>query len=99
MGDTDQRWLIWSGRATARGELLPGRMQTFIELWGAFSGNVSNPSMKAGGRGAMGGLEARLGAASSLWGRLGYRIESAHATGLRETVESLTLSLLYGLPQ
>jgi hypothetical protein len=98
-GDGDQRWLIWTGRATARGTLLPARMQTFVEVWGAFSGNVGTPPLKAGGRGAYGGLEARLGEASAWWGRLGYRIESPHAAGLRETVESLTLSLLYGLPQ
>ncbi|HTI05247.1 MAG TPA: hypothetical protein VL549_08025 [Gemmatimonadales bacterium] len=97
--DGDQRWLIWSGRATARGTLIPGRMQSFIEVWGAVSGNVGNPALKAGGRGSNGGLEVRLGDASTLWGRLGYRIESVHADGLRETVESLTLSLLYGLPQ
>lgn len=97
--DGDQRWLIWSGRATAHGTLVPGRMQSFLELWGAVSGNVGNPPLKAGGRGANGGLEVRLGDASTLWGRLGYRIESVHADGLRETVESLTLSLMYGVPQ
>jgi len=41
----------------------------------------------------------RFGAMSSFWGRLGYGIESLHADGLRETVESLTLSVTYGLPQ
>ena len=98
MGDTDQRWLIWTARATGRGTLLPGRMQTFVELWGAVSGNVGNPPIKAGGRGANGGLEMRLGD-GNFWGRLGYRIESTHAPGLRETVESLTLSVIYGVPQ
>lgn len=98
IGDSDQRWLVWTGRATARGSLIPGRMQTFVELWGAFSGNVGNPPVKAGGRGAFAGLEARLGDAS-FWGRLGYGIESMHADGLRETVETLTLSVIYGLPQ
>lgn len=96
--DGDQRWLIWTARATARGTLLPTRMQTFVELWGAFSGSVGNPSIPAGGRGANGGLEVRLGE-GSWWGRLGYRIESMHADALRETVESLTLSVMYGLPQ
>jgi hypothetical protein len=99
MGDTDQRWLIWSGRMTGRGALLPGRMQTFVELWGAVSGNVGTPPLKAGGRGANGGLEVRMGQESPFWGRLGYRIESTHANGLRETVESLTLSVIYGFPQ
>jgi len=98
MGNTDQRWLIWTARATGRGTLLPGRMQTFVELWGAVSGNVGNPPIKAGGRGANGGLEMRLGD-GDFWGRLGYRIESTHAPGLRETVESLTLSVIYGVPQ
>ena len=98
VGDSDQRWLVWSGRASARGTLLPGRMQTYVELWGVFSGNVGNPPIKAGGRGASGGLEMRFGAMSSFWGRLGYGIESLHADGLRETVEALTLSVVYGLP-
>jgi hypothetical protein len=98
MDDGDQRWLVWTGRATARGALIPGRMQTFVELWGALSGSVGNPSIKAGGRGANGGLELRLGDAN-FWGRLGYRIESTHAQTLRETVESVTLSIIYGLPQ
>lgn len=99
MGTTDQRWLIWTGRAAARGTLLPGRMQTFVEVWGAVSGNVGSPSLKAGGRGANGGLELRIGQESPFWGRLGYRIESTHAEGLRETVESVTLSFIYGFPQ
>lgn len=99
VGDANQRWLMWSGRASARGTLLPGRMLTFLELWGALSGNVGNPPISASGRGADGGLEVRLGEAAAFWGRLGYRIQSTHAEGLRETVESLTLSLVYGLPQ
>jgi hypothetical protein len=99
MGGTDQRWLIWTGRMTARGTLLPGRMQSFLELWGAVSGNVGSPPLTAGGQGANGGLEVRMGQESSFWGRLGYRIESTHAPGLRETVESLTLSVIYGFPQ
>lgn len=98
VGESDQRWLVWSARATARGTLLPGRLQTFVELGGVFSGNVGNPSIKAGGRAANGGLEMRLGE-GSFWGRLGYRIESMHADGLRETVEALTLSVVYGVPQ
>lgn len=94
----DQRWLLWSGRATARAGLLPGRMQTFVELWGALSGNVTNPAAKAGGRGAEAGLEMRLGG-QSFWGRLAYRIDSGHAGNRRETVEAVTLSLVYGTPQ
>jgi hypothetical protein len=99
IGESDQRWLVWTGRAAARGTLLPGRMQTFVELWGVFSGNVGNPPIKAGGRGASGGLEMRFGAMSSFWGRLSYGIESLHSDGLRETAEVMTLSLVYGLPQ
>jgi len=99
IGESDQRWLVWSGRASARGALVPGRMQTYVELWGVFSGSVGNPAIKAGGRGARGGLEMRFGAQSSFWGRLGYGIESLHADGLRETAEALTLSIVFGLPQ
>ena len=99
LGDSDQRWMIWTARASARGALFPGRLQTFLELWGAFSGTVGDPAAKAGGRGANGGLEVRLGESGAFWGRMGYRIESMHAPGLRETVESLTLSVMYGLPQ
>ena len=99
VGESDQRWLVWWGRATARGTLIPGRMQTYVELGGVFGGNVGNPSIKAGGRMASGGLEMRFGAMSNFWGRLGYGIESLHADGLRETVETLTLSVTYGLPQ
>lgn len=98
-GASDERWLIWTARAAARGTLLPGRMQTFVELYGAFSGTVGDPPLRAGGRGANGGLEVRLGETRSFWGRLGYRMESTHAAGLRETVESVTLSMIYGLPR
>jgi hypothetical protein len=99
MGSTDQRWLIWTARATGRGTLLPGRMQSFVELWGAFTGSVGDPALPAGGRGFNGGLEVRLGQSTPMWSRLSYKMESTHASGLRETVESLTLSLMYGLPQ
>jgi hypothetical protein len=99
LGSRDQRWLIWTAGATARGNIVPGRMQTFVELWSAVSGTVGNPSVNAGGSGANGGLEVRLGEAAAFWSRLGYRIEATHAQGMRETVESLTLSLVYGLPQ
>jgi hypothetical protein len=95
---SDQRWLFWSGRASARGSLFPGQMQTFVELWGALSGNVTNPPTTAGGRGAEAGLEMRLGG-QSFWGRLAYRIESGHAAAMRETVEAISLTLIYGAPQ
>lgn len=96
---TEQRWLIWSGRATARGSIIPGRMQSFVELWGALSGKLSTPDVKAGGRGLDAGLEMRLSQVSPFWGRLAYRMESTHASDLRETVEALSLSVVYGLPQ
>lgn len=99
LGETSQRWLLWTGRASARGTLLPDRMQTYVELWGALSGSVGDPSAKAGGRGADAGLELRLSSQTPLWGRLGYRIESAHAEALRETVESITVTVIYGFPQ
>lgn len=97
-GDADERWLLWTARVSARGSLIPARMQTYVELWGALAGSHTNPDGSAGGRGANAGLEMRLGALSPFWGRLGYRIESAHAEG-RETVEALTLSIIYGIPQ
>jgi hypothetical protein len=74
-------------------------MQTYVELWGALSGSVGDPSAKAGGRGADAGLELRLSSQTPLWGRLGYRIESSHADALRETVESITVTVIYGFPQ
>jgi hypothetical protein len=95
----DQRWLFWVAGASARGTLIPARMQTFVELWGALSGNVTTISTPAGGRGANAGLEMRLGQSSPLWGRLAYRIESGHAEDLRETVEAVTLSVIFGIPQ
>ena len=99
MGESDQRWIIWTARAAARGALLPGRLQSFVELYGAFSGSVGDPALHAGGRGLNGGLELRLSQARPFWGRLGYKMESAHATGMRETVETFSFSLIYGLPQ
>lgn len=99
MEDTEQRWFIWSGRAAARGTIMPGKMQSFVELWGALSGNLSNPEIKAGGRGLDAGLEMRLSQSSPFWGRLSYRMESTHAGDLRETVEAVSLSLIYGIPQ
>jgi len=97
--DSEQRWFIWSGRAAGRGTIIPGKMQSFVELWGALSGNLSNPAMKAGGRGLDAGLEMRLSQTSPFWGRLSYRMESTHAVDLRETVEAVSLSVIYGLPQ
>lgn len=99
MDQSEQRWFIWSGRAAARGAIMPGKMQSFVELWGALSGTLSNPEMTAGGRGLDAGLEMRLSQASPFWGRLSYRMESTHAADLRETVEAVSLSIIYGFPQ
>lgn len=91
----DQRWLFWSGRATARGTILPGRMSSFVELWQALSANVSRPAGSASGRGAEAGLEVRL-SGQSLWGRLSYGIEQGQADAARrETVEVVGVSLSY----
>jgi hypothetical protein len=97
--ETDQRWLFWTVGGSARGSLLPGRLQTFVEFWAALSANVTNPATHGTGRGADAGLEMRLGASSPLWGRLSYRIESGQAADMRETVESVALTVIYGLPQ
>ena len=97
--DKDQRWLFWSVGGVARGTLMPGRMQTFVELWTALSANVTNPATRAAGRGADAGLELRIGASAPIWGRLSYRIESGRAADMRETVEAVALTVIYGLPQ
>lgn len=99
LGESDQRWLLWTGRASARGTLLPDRLQSYVELWGAITGSVGDPSAKAAGRGADAGIEMRLSSQTPLWGRFGYRIESSHADALRETVESITVTVIYGFPQ
>ena len=94
-GFGDQRWLFWSGRVTARGSLFPGRVESFVELWQAFTGSVSRPAGSAAGGGAEAGLELQL-ASRPFWGRLAYRIEQGRADGgRRETVEALTLTVGY----
>ena len=52
IGDNNQRWLIWTARATGRGTLVPGRMQSFVELWGAFTGSVGDPAFQWRTRGS-----------------------------------------------
>lgn len=99
IGETDQRWLFWSGRATLHGTILPGRMQSFVELWKSVSGSVTRPDGAASGRGAEAGLEMRL-SGSSIWGRLAYRIEQGLGdAALRDVVETLGLSIAYGRPR
>ncbi|HEY3279868.1 MAG TPA: hypothetical protein VGJ83_05095 [Gemmatimonadales bacterium] len=94
-GVSDRRWLFWSGRATARGSLFPGRVESFVELWQGFSGRLSRPAGSATGRGAEAGLELRL-ARRPLWARLAYRIDQGRVAGEpRETVEALTLTVGY----
>jgi hypothetical protein len=94
-GDADQRWLFWSGRATLHGTILPGRMQSFVELWKSVSGSVTRPDGAASGRGAEAGLEMRL-SGQAVWGRLAYRIEQGLGDAeLRDVVETLALSIAY----
>jgi hypothetical protein len=91
----EQRWLFWSVRASARGSLFPGRVESFVELWQAFAGNVSRPGSSAGGRGAEAGLQLRH-PLSRLWGRLAYRVEQARVgASRRETVEAVTVTVGY----
>src|SRR2546430_14728212 len=63
--DGDQRWLLWTARARARRTLVLGRMQTYVQLWGALSGNVTNPPERARVRGADVGVAIRLRRAQS----------------------------------
>jgi len=93
-GQSDKRWLLWSGRVTARGSLFPGRVESFVELWQGFTGRLSAPAGSAAGGGAEAGLEVRL-ARRPVWGRLAYRIEQGRVSGggRRETVEAITLTV------
>ena len=91
-GQSDRRWLLWSGRVTARGTLFPGRVATFVELWQGVTGSLSRPAESVTGGGAEAGLDVRL-ARRPVWGRLGYRIEQGRANGRRETVEAITLTV------
>jgi hypothetical protein len=95
-GQSDRRWLFWSGRVAARGSLFPGRVESFVELWQGFTGNINRPVGSASGGGAETGIEVRL-ARRPLWARLGYRIEQGRASGggRRETVEAITLTVGY----
>ena len=96
-GQSDRRWLFWSGRVTARGSLLPGRVESYVELWQGVTGSLSRPAESASGGGGEAGLDLRL-ARHPIWGRLGYRIEQGRASGgaRRETVEAITLTVGYG---
>ena len=93
-GQSDRRWLLWSGRVTARGTLFPGRVQSFVELWQGLTGSLSRPAESATGSGAEAGVDVHL-ARRPIWGRLAYRIEQgrANAIGRRETVEAITLTV------
>ena len=91
-GQSDRRWLLWSGRVTARGSLFPDRVESFVELWQGFTGSLNRPAESAGGGGAEAGVEVRL-ARRPFWGRLGYRIEQGRAGTRRETVEAITLTI------
>jgi len=93
-GQSDRRWLLWSGRVTARGSLFPGRVESFVELWQGFTGNINRPAGSVSGGGAEAGIELRL-AGRPFWGRLGYRIEQGRASARRDTVEAITLTVGY----
>jgi len=94
LGQSDRRWLHWSGRVTARGTLFPGRLESFVELWQGITGSLNRPAESATGGGAEAGLVVRL-ARKPVWGRLAYRIEQGRASGgtRRETVEAITLTV------
>jgi hypothetical protein len=92
---SDRRWLFWSARATARGSLFPGRLESFVEVWQGLTGRLNRPAETASGRGGEAGLTVRL-PRRPLWARLTYRIEQGRAGGgRRETVEALTLTVGY----
>lgn len=98
-GQSDRRWLLWSGRVTARGGLFPGRVESFVEVWQGLTGNLGpRPAESATGGGAEAGIEVRL-ARRPVWGRLAYRIEQGRVSGggggggRRETVEAITLTV------
>ncbi|HMG18386.1 MAG TPA: hypothetical protein VK573_06660 [Gemmatimonadales bacterium] len=95
-GQSDRRWLLWSGRVTARGSLFPGRVESFVELWQGVTGSLNRPAESASGGGAEAGLVLRL-ARHPVWGRLAYRIEQGRVSGgaRRETVEAITLTIGY----
>jgi hypothetical protein len=93
-GQSDRRWLFWSGRVTARGTLFPRRVESFVELWQGVSGSLNRPAASASGGGAEAGIEVRL-TRRPLWARLGYRIEQGRSGVRRETVEAITLTVGY----
>ena len=95
-GQSDRRWLQWSGRVTARGTLFPERVESFVELWQGITGSLNRPAESATGGGAEAGLVLRL-ARRPVWGRLAYRVEQGRASGgsRRETVEKITLTVGY----
>jgi len=91
-GQSDRRWLQWSGRVTALGTLFPERVESFVELWQGITGSLNRPAESASGGGAEAGLVFRL-ARRPVWGRLAYRIEQGRGATRRETVEAITLTV------
>jgi len=96
-GLSDRRWLFWTGTVSARGEIFPGRVESFAELWQGLTGRLNRPASSASGSGVELGLEAKL--AKRPWSlRLAYRIEQGRADGdRRDTVEAFTLTAGYVL--
>jgi len=96
-GLSDRRWLLWTGGVSARGEIFPGRVGSFAELWQGLSGSLNRPAWSASGSGVELGLEAKL--ANRPWSlRLAYRIEQGRVDGdRRDTVEAFTLTAGYVL--
>jgi hypothetical protein len=92
-GMSDRRWLFWTARARAQGEIFPGRLRSFIEAWYGLSGRLNRPATAARGSGVELGLETRL-PRLPLRGRLGYRVQQGRTSGgLKETVEGFSLAL------
>ncbi len=89
-----QRWLFWEIRGQAQVAVLPDRMTSFLEVWGAPAGDVDVRESFGSGRGAEGGIRVRV-AGPDVWARLAYRIEQARMGGgtRRETVEAVLLGV------
>jgi hypothetical protein len=96
-GLSDRRWLFWTGGLGARGGIVPGRVDSFAELWLGFSGRLNRPAGSASGRGVELGLEATV-PKRPLRLRLSYLVEQGRLSdGRRDTVEAFSLAARYSL--